>query len=49
MKVKRNRGGNQTHFRLYTDNIIHQADLLYLPHDQDYKYCLVVVDNDQEK
>jgi hypothetical protein len=28
-KVKRNRGENQTHFRQYKDNLIHQADLLY--------------------
>jgi hypothetical protein len=48
-KVKRNRGENQTHFRAYKDNIIHQGDLLYLPHDQDYKYCLVVVDNGSRK
>ena len=48
-KVKRNRGENQTHFRAYKDNIIHQADLLYLPHDQDYKYCLVVVDSGSRK
>ena len=48
-KVKRNRGENQTHFRQYKDNLIHQADLLYLPHDQDYKYCLVVVDDGSRK
>ncbi len=48
-KGKRNRGENQTHFRAYKENIIHQADLLYLPHDQDYKYCLLVVDNGSRK
>lgn len=33
------------HFsRDYPKNYFHQADLLYLPHDQGYKYLLVVVD-----
>ena len=48
-KVKRNRGENQTHFRQYKDNLIHQADLLYLPEDNDFKYCLVVVDDGSRK
>ncbi len=30
--------------QVFSKNIYHQADILYLPEDKDYKYLLVVVD-----
>ena len=44
-KPKKNKGENITKFRPYPENFIHQADLLFLPDDNGYKYCLVVVDD----
>ena len=32
------------HFQPYTKNALHQTDLLYLPKDNGFEYCLVVVD-----
>ncbi len=35
---------NMPHFYVAKENAVHQADLLYLPNDNGYKYALVVVD-----
>ena len=32
------------HFQPYSKNALHQTDLLYLPKDNGFEYCLVVVD-----
>ena len=32
------------HYRLSRPNIEHQVDVLYLPDDDGYKYCVMVVD-----
>ena len=37
-------GDNMPHFETLMPNTIHQADLVFLPHDHGYKYLLVVVD-----
>ena len=36
--------GEAPHFQPYAKNALHQTDLLYLPSDNGFKYCLVVVD-----
>jgi len=41
---KKDKGLNMTHYREYSKDYIHQADLLFLPEDNGYKYALVVVD-----
>lgn len=41
---KKDKGVNMPHFQNYTKNAVHQADLLFLPHDNGYKYLLLVVD-----
>lgn len=41
---KRDANIDTPHTQNPTQNAIHQADLLYLPDDEGYKYCLVVVD-----
>src|SRR6185312_1938981 len=41
---KKDKGVNMPHFNVLKKNYVHQADLLYLPHDEDDKYLLVVVD-----
>jgi hypothetical protein len=41
---KKDKGKNMPHFNVLEKNYVHQADLLYLPHDEGYKYLLVVVD-----
>jgi len=38
------KGDNMPHFQYPNPNIIHQADLLFLPNDNGYKFLLVVVD-----
>ena len=38
------RKDNMPHFQYPNPNIIHQADLLFLPNDDGYKFLLVVVD-----
>ena len=43
-KVKKDKGINAPKFSNYPKNFIHQADILYLPNDNGYKYLLVVVD-----
>jgi len=43
-RPKRDSGKNMPHFQYLKDGT-QQADLLSLPHDGDYKYALVVVDN----
>ena len=35
---------NFSHFDVTVPNEVHQADLLFLPHDYGYKYALTVVD-----
>ena len=35
---------NEPHFQLIKHNYIDQADILFLPNDNGYKYLLVVVD-----
>jgi hypothetical protein len=41
---KKDKGVNMPHFRAFKPNQVHQADLLFLPEDEGYKYALVVVD-----
>ena len=41
---KKDKGVNMPHFQKYDPDAVHQADLLFLPHDEGYKYALVVVD-----
>ena len=41
---KKDKGLNMTHFQTYNEGIIQQADILFLPDDEGYKYALVVVD-----
>ena len=43
-RPKKDKGSQQPHFDISEPNAIYQADLLYLPDDHGYKYCLVVVD-----
>lgn len=43
-KPKRDKGDSMPHYQTYPLNYKHQCDLLYLPHDGQYKYALVVVD-----
>lgn len=44
IKPKKDKGENMPKFQSYADGYIYQADLLFLPHDDDHKYALVVVD-----
>jgi hypothetical protein len=41
---KPDKGPNMPHFQLGAPGMIHQADLLFMPTDKEYKYILVVVD-----
>ena len=41
---KKDKGDDMPTFQRYDPNIYHQADILYLPHDTEFKYCLVVSD-----
>ena len=43
-KPKKDKGENMPHIQVLNSNIIHQADLLFLPNDDGHKYALVVVD-----
>ena len=43
-KPKRDTKKNEPHFQLIKHNYVDQADILYLPNDNGYKYLLVVVD-----
>ena len=43
-KPKRDTKINEPHFQLIKHNYVDQADILYLPNDNGYKYLLVVVD-----
>eukprot|EP00035_Acanthoeca_spectabilis_P017550 m.368825 g.368825 ORF g.368825 m.368825 type:complete len:200 (+) comp16670_c0_seq3:216-815(+) len=40
----KDKGVNATKFNVHTKNSVHQADLLFLPNDNGYRYALVVVD-----
>ena len=39
----------EPHFSIYTENYAQQADLLFLPSDNGFKYALVVVDDHSKK
>ena len=41
---KKDKGVNMPRFQVYEQDYVHQADLMYLPNDNGYKYLLVVVD-----
>ena len=41
---RKERGANMPQFETLMPNTIHQADLVFLPHDRGYRYLLVVVD-----
>lgn len=43
-KPKKDKGVNMPHIYSNEINTVQQADILYLPNDNGYKYCLVVVD-----
>jgi hypothetical protein len=43
-KPKKDNYEETPHIQVDGKNIVHQADILYLPNDKGYKYCLVVVD-----
>ena len=43
-KPKKDTAIEAPHFQPYTKNALHQTDLLYLPKDNGFEYCLVVVD-----
>lgn len=47
--IKEKSYNNMSHIQVYEPNLIEQADLLYLPSDNGYKYALVVVDNYSRK
>ena len=40
----REKGTDMAHFQTLMPNTIHQADLVFLPHDHGYRYLLVVID-----
>jgi len=44
IKPVKDKGINKPHYPEFEEHYIHQADLLFLPHDNDFKYTLVVVD-----
>lgn len=44
LKPQREKRDNMPHFQPQAPNMVHQADLLFLPNDNGYKYALVVVD-----
>lgn len=41
---KKDKGPNMPRFNVPIPNAVHQADLLFMPHDKGFKYALVVVD-----
>ena len=41
---KKDKGVNMPRIEVFEENAVHQADILFLPHDGAYKYALVVVD-----
>lgn len=48
-KPKPENGINMPSYQVFKPNITHQADLLYMPNDNGYKYILVVVDLHNKK
>ena len=42
---KKTKGVNKPHYQAYRRNASQQADLLFLPSDNGYRYALVVIDN----
>lgn len=45
----KDKGPNMPTFQVLKPNTVHQADLLFLPNDEGYKYLLVVVDGFNKK
>jgi hypothetical protein len=43
-KPEKEKGQDMPRFQAYSPDAVHQADLLFLPHDKNYKYALNVVD-----
>ena len=41
---KKDKGLNIPHFNVLNPNLVHQADLLFMPNDHGFKYILVVAD-----
>jgi len=48
-RPKRDKGVNAPTFQNIAAGIVHQADTLYLPEDDGFKYLLVVIDNGSRK
>lgn len=46
---KKDKGLNMPRIQVFEENAVHQADILFLPHDGAYKYALVVVDGATRK
>lgn len=44
LRPQREKGDNMPHFQPQLPNMLHQADLLFLPNDDGFKYALVVID-----
>ena len=44
-KVKKDKGANMPHYQVPNPGVVASADLLFLPHDNGYKYAVVVVDD----
>lgn len=44
IRPKKDEGGNKPHYRNYKAGLVWEADLLFLPNDEGYRYVLVVVD-----
>jgi hypothetical protein len=42
--LTKDKKGDIVHWDCYKTNAIHQADIIFLPDDNGYKYCLVVCD-----
>lgn len=49
IKPKRENDDEAPHAQIFEPNVIHQADLLFLPNDKGYRYALVVVDLHNKK
>ena len=47
--VKRDKGLDMPRVQVFKENYAQQSDVLYLPNDKGFKYCLVVVDNHSKK
>ena len=47
--LKKDKGLDMPKVQVFKENYAQQADVLYLPNDKGFKYCLVVVDNHSKK